>query len=407
MRRNRPDRDAWLSAMNRSSSVFTPPYKPAPLTFRGQLWAALTRSTPAFTGARLRIGVAPEQDRTASVLDIAKSGVVTPTFLNRDRAGTFAQDRGRVLALTLARDRELGLDLAREFTRNCADFLGRIFRSDNPYTSGENLIAGADEFYNFFCRVEQAHALALALDRVLARDLSHTHVYLRSHRRRQTRAVLRSRARARFRPPVHDQRINENRISSKAVEGIFALVDAFCRCRPVTVTSSRARDLSLELSAAFDLLRISYTMASELSLGLHQDLSATDLSYTDLPNAQLASASLRAANFHSSHLYKANLSGADLSAAHLVGATLRGADLSGCPLIGADLSYADLRGADLSRADMSRATPTGVVWSRTTTWPAAFEHEMWARSTEIEPGVFQVDEGGERSPLKELEPIRH
>jgi hypothetical protein len=352
------------------------------------------------------MGVSPEHGRRASVLDMAKSEVVTPTFLNRDRAGTFAQNSARVLALTLARDRVLGLDLAREFARNCADYLGIVFLSDSPYTSSEILKAGTDEFYTFLYRVEQASALALALDRVLARDLN-THTYIRAHRRRSSRTVLRNRVRARFRPQLSDQGIDKNPIFSRTVGGLFALIDAFCRCKPVTVTSDRARDLSLELSAAFDMLRVPYARASELSLGLHQNLSSIDLSYTDLPNAQLALAGLRGTNLHSSQLYNANLSGADLSLAHLVGATLRGADLSGCSLIGADLSYADLRGADLSRADMSRANPNGVVWSKTTTWPAAFEHEVWARSTEIEPGVFRVDEGGERSPLKELTPIRH
>jgi hypothetical protein len=201
--------------------------------------------------------------------------------------------------------------------------------------------------------------------------------------------------------------VNGRNLIPNAAEDLLAAIDTFYRGRPVTIASGRARDISLELTAAFDRLRISYGLVGELSAGLHQDLANTDLRDTDLSNAQLGGATLRGSNLSGAHLIGANLSGVDLSGAHLIGANLSGADLSGANLIHTDLGDANLKGADLIRANMSGADPRGVVWSTSTSWPAAFEREMWDRSREIEPGVFRVDEGGERSPLKELTPVRY
>ena len=407
MQRTRPARRSWLAAASRSTPAFTPPYKPAPLTFWGQLWAALARSTPAFTGARAQIGVTSGRQSGTAVLDMAKTEVLIPTLLNRDRADTFGSNRGRILALTLARDSKLGFRLAREFARNCADFLAGVFGSDNPYTFSEISTADSDEFYEFVLRVEQAHMLAVALDRVLAHDLSHTEAHLRSYKRRRARGRARHRTRALVRPRITEQGVDGRHLISSAAEDLFAAIDTFYRGRPVTIVSSRARDISLELTAAFDRLRISYMQVGELSAGLHQDLANTDLRGADLSSAQLGGVTLRGSNLSGAHLDGANLSGADLSGAYLIGANLSGADLSGANLIHTDLGDANLKGADLIRANMSGADPRGVVWSKSTSWPAAFEREMWDRSTEIEPGVFRVDEGGERSPLKELVPDRH
>lgn len=405
MQRTRPTRRSWLAAASRSTPAFTPPYKPAPLTFWGQLWAALARSTPAFTGARAQIGVSAARQHGTAALDMARTEVLTPTFLNRDRVDTFGSNRGRILALTLARDPKLGFKLAREFARNCSDFLAGVFGSDNPYTFSEISTADTDEFHEFVLRVGQAHMLAVALDRVLARDLSHTDAYLRSYKRRRARGRARHRTRAVVRPRISEQGVDGRHLVSSTAEDLFATIDSFYRGRPVTIASSRARDISLELTAAFARLRISYTQVSELSAGLHQNLANTDLRDTDLSNAQLGGASLRGSNLSGAHLEGANLSGADLSGAHLIGANLSDADLSGANLIHTDLGDANLKGADLIRANMSGADPHGVVWSKSTSWPAAFEREMWDRSREIEPGVFRVDEGGERSPLKEVVPV--
>ena len=396
------------AAVSRSTPAFTPPYRPAPLTFWGQLWAALSRSTPAFTGARPQIGIRSAGQRGPSVLDLARTEILNPTFLNRDRADTFASNRGRILALTLARNSKLGLRLARELARNCADFLAGIFGSDNPYTFSEISPADdSDEFYEFFFRVEQAHTLALALDRALAHDFSRADAYLRSYKRRRARGGARHRTRALVRPHITDEGVHGLPIFSYAAEDLFVAIDAFYRGRLVTIASGRTRDISLELAAAFDRLRISYSPVAELSAGLHQDLAGTDLRGADLSNAQLSRATLRGSNLSGANLDGANLSGADLSGAHLIGANLSGADLNFAQLIHTDLSDANLKGADLIRADMSGAEPRGVVWSKSTSWPAAFEREMWDRSREIEPGVFRVDEGGERSPLKEMDPVRY
>lgn len=49
----RADRDPeWLAIASRTTPTFAPAYEPAPPTFWKQLWVALTRSTPAFTGTR-------------------------------------------------------------------------------------------------------------------------------------------------------------------------------------------------------------------------------------------------------------------------------------------------------------------------------------------------------------------
>ena len=410
MEPGRSARSAWLASASRSTAAFTPPYKPAPLTFMGQLWAALSRSTPAFTGARAPIGIRSAQQRRAAVLDLAKTEIVNPTFLNRDRADTFTRDRGRILALTLARDRELGLKLACEFARNCADFLAGIFGTDNPYSFSELSTSTGDdseEFYEFCHRVQKTHTLAVTLERVLTRDLNRASASVRSNKRRRSLAEARKRTRARLRPNITDKGVDISPLSSWVMGQLIIVADTFYRSQPATVASRRARDISLELAASFDRLHISYIQASELSRGLHQDLAATDLRGTELPNAQFALASMRGSNLYDAHLSGANLSGVDLIDAHLIGADLSCADLSGAHLNHADLRNANLKGADLSRADMSGADPHGVVWSKATSWPAAFEREMWARSREIAPGVFQVDEGGERSPLKELHPVRY
>jgi hypothetical protein len=41
-----------LAAVARRTPAFAPAYRPAPMTLGGQLWAGLTRNTPAFTGAQ-------------------------------------------------------------------------------------------------------------------------------------------------------------------------------------------------------------------------------------------------------------------------------------------------------------------------------------------------------------------
>lgn len=409
MQRTRPAGSSRLGVISRSAPAFTPPYKPAPLTFWGQVWAALSRSTPAFTGARAQIGITSARQRGISVLDMARAQTLTPTFLNHDRAYTLGRDRGHILALTLARDSKLGFKLAREFACNCADFLAGVFGSDDPYTFSEISRSDIHEFYEFFRHVERAHTLAVALDRVLAHDLSRTDAYLRSYKRKRRRARggVRRRTGTLVRPRITSQGVNGRHLFSRMAEDLLAAIDTIYRGRPVTIASGRARDMSLELAAAFDRLRISYKQVGELSAGLHQNLANTDLRGTDLSNAQLGDASLRGSNLCGAHLDGANLSGADLSGAHLIGANLSDADLSGANLVHTDLSNANLKGADLIRADMSGADPCGVVWSKATSWPAAFEGDMWDRSTEIEPGVFRVDEGGERSPLKEVAPVRY
>jgi hypothetical protein len=396
----------WWSVMQRNTFSFTPAYKPAPLTFWGQLWAALTRSTPAFTGARAYIEVAQPQKRRTSTYDLAMTTIVTPTFLNRERADRFGEDRGKVLALTLARDRELGLTLAREFAHNCADFLAGIFGSNNP--DGLSNISGyhANELSEFYRLVEKAYTIALALDRVLARDLNRNHAYARSCERHRIRSSMRSYMRSFIRPHITDGGVRGDPAFLAAVENLLKLADIFYRPKPVTITSSRSRDISLDLIAATDMLRIPYTVPVQISTGLQQNLARIDLRGADLPGAQFACANLSNANLSTAHLSRANLSGANLNGSHLIGADLSETDLSGAQLVGTDLSDANLRGADLSFANMSEAEPRGIVWSKFTIWPAAREREMWARSTEIEPGVFRVDAGGERSPLSELIPTR-
>lgn len=403
---SRPDRLTWLSAAVRRTYAFTAPYKPAPLSFCGQLWAALARSTPAFTGRKACIRT-PGRQREDSTFDMAITMIVTPTFLNRERADSFGCERGRVLALTLARDRKLGLTLAREFARNCAEFLAGIFGYDSPHTLRDTAIYDDEEFGEFYCFVEQAHTLALALDRVLARDLNREHSYLRALKRYRFRAAIRNHVWAFIRARTIGQSKASHPVHIRTIEKLLKFVGSIYHAKSPIVVSKRARDISLELAVAIDRLGIPYTQATQLSVGLHQNLASTDLRGADLPGVQLAFADLHGGNCSTAHLSKANLSDIDLSGAHLIGTDLTGADLCGARLNGTDLSDANLKAADLSYADMTDAEPSGVVWSKLTMWPAAFEREIWARSTEIEPGVYRVDEGGERSPLRNALPTHH
>jgi len=311
------------------------------------------------------------------------------------------------LALTLARDRKLGLNLAREIASNCVDFLAGVIDSGNPYTFSEISASDSDEFSEFLYNVEMARTIAIALDRTLTRELGRIDSYVRSYDRRRGRARFRNRTRALVRPRITEQGIPDEHMLARLAEFLLETFDTFYRSKPITVVSDRARDLSLDLSAAFDRLRIAYIQVVGLNVGLHQNLGGTDLRDADLSRAQLGRAGLRASNLTGAQLPEANLSGADLTNSYLVGAILSGADLTGAHLNHADLTDADLRGADLSHADISGAEPRGVIWSKSTSWPAAFEREMWARSREIQPGVFRVDEGGERIPLQELVPVRY
>ena len=169
---------SWLAIVGRATPAFTPAYAPAPPTFWGQLWAALTRSTPAFTGAWLPDVTDAPADSALPLLDTAFAEVVLPTFLSSDRAQSFARENGHVLALCLARQRELGLRIAQQMTL------------DNIYYFTKELklyrAMGLQHIFAGYLRaVAQALSLALTLNRLIAHDLTNGQAQHRAYARRR------------------------------------------------------------------------------------------------------------------------------------------------------------------------------------------------------------------------------
>ena len=110
----------------------------------------------------------------------------------------------------------------------------------------------------------------------------------------------------------------------------------------------------------------------------------------DLSRSNLQRASLRGAELQRADLSGSSLQGADLRKAKLQGAVLKDTNLG--PAASRYHDGADLRGADLTEADMTGAILARVIWSPSTSWPAQRLSEIQARSTEVEPGKFCVDD---------------
>src|SRR5215469_2697646 len=180
------------------------------------------------------------------------------------------------------------------------------------------------------------------------------------------------------------------------------------RPQPVTPAGQRRRPVHSWSSRSSVWCRPRPASSTDANLS-DADLTGADLSKVNLTNVNLSGADLTGADLSDVNLTDANLSGARLNVAFLSGARLRGADLSGAELHHAILSGADMHGSNLRDANLSDAVLThagldGVIWSASTVWPAEIHSEMHARSIEVEPGVFQVHDQGERSPTEGLTP---
>jgi hypothetical protein len=101
------------------------------------------------------------------------------------------------------------------------------------------------------------------------------------------------------------------------------------------------------------------------------------LAYAYLNKADLVGVNLMNACLMSAELQETILITAHLQGASLVRANLKRALLAGANLTSADLWYADLSGANLARANLMEANLedadlTGVLYSKTTRWPAGY-----------------------------------
>jgi hypothetical protein len=398
-----------LAVVSRSGRAFTPAYRPAPPTFWGQLWAALTRSTPAFTGASrpgfTQVSLASEH----FLSEIDYKDILLPIFrFQGSRVNSLIHNRGHVLALTLARRRWMGVEFARQIVKDYESYFAAILGS---YQGTEAEKANLD----YFRAVARAFSVALTLDRLLTRDLRREQAYGRADQRRRALARARGWIRARLllldysyrrrRPPRSRAEAILFRglhAASTATVNFMLLALDGVRLRPVMVTSRRIRDKARALTGILHSIRqLEYALPfdeTELARGLRQVLAGIDLTNANLDTARLAGADLRGSKLSGTSLNDANLSSAFLESAFLVNTVMHGADLTGAVLVDANLSYADLTAADLSGANMTGANLQGVVWSELTAWPAGVAIRIRKSSRRIRPGVYQVDEGGQQVP---------
>jgi Pentapeptide repeats (8 copies) len=398
-----------LAAVSRSGRAFTPAYRPAPPSFWGQLWAALTRSTPAFTGAELPNFGQTATKPTHTLPQEIRTNILLPMFRSKaDRAEVLADNQGYVLALTLAHERELGIRFARQIVQEDIAYLARdlsVYRE-----------TGLQRFYQDYCRaIASALSIALTLDSLLARDLRREKARERAHKRRIMLSHARSWVRGRVlllnyryskRATARSIIWSSPHFASEFVTNILLRVLDMVRLPPVTVASRRIRDRALAFNKALHRLReMEYDLGldeAELATGLRQVLPGIDLRNANLSNAQLAGADLRNSKLQAAKLSGANLSSAFLEGASLEMAMMQGTDLTGAVLVDADLSYADLTAADLSGSNMTSANLQGVIWSELTAWPASVSKRIRENSRLIRPGVYQVDEGGQQVPSQHV-----
>jgi hypothetical protein len=128
----------------------------------------------------------------------------------------------------------------------------------------------------------------------------------------------------------------------------------------------------------------------------HDHLQSDEKGRLDLSRSALQRASLREAKLQKADFSGARLQGADLRRAKLKDAVLKEANLG--PAAGSRyLGGADLKGADLTEADLTGAVLTGAfldraIWSKDTTWPLGTLSKIQARSREVEPGKFRIDD---------------
>ena len=121
----------------------------------------------------------------------------------------------------------------------------------------------------------------------------------------------------------------------------------------------------------------------KLGAALRRDTPA----FTDSALLSSRGARLARVDLHDAVLPQADLRGADLQ-----DADLRHADLHEANLRRADLRGADLEGTDLVNAQMAKVRLSRSTYDDATKWPPSLADSIHRRSTELQPGVFQVTE---------------
>jgi Pentapeptide repeats (8 copies) len=250
---------ALAASLARGTPAYQARYRPAPRSFTGQLWAALTRNTPAYTKA------SPE-----STPDAQAGRLMTRIFSDPAQADAFARDPGLSLALAIAMDRLLAVELARKLAAAI------YYDADRA----RNLVMGTvvdrlEDFaaYQLASRLGELKALAGEFYRLLTKDgdLRNDDVLFRARR------------------------------LPHSVES--------ARRSAVRLAQSRVDQFTLD-SELYRLIADAAERADGLTIGIRQDLTDADLRGARLSNAELTGSDLSGTDLRDANLTHADLQGA-------------------------------------------------------------------------------------------------